>query len=71
MGHGHYVVQSSDTVTVRDVAPSDVVGNDVHRHGAGGVSCRRGRRLVSSTTGDAGRQVHDGNGSVAPTDGSG
>ena len=37
-GCGDYVVQSSDTVAVRDVATSNVVGIDVHRHGTGGVS---------------------------------
>ena len=70
-GRGHYVVRSSDTVAVRDVATPDVVGNDVHRHGTGGVSDSWGRWLISSTTGGTGRQVHDGNGSVAPADGSG
>ena len=32
-GRGHYVVQSSVTVAVCDVATSDAVGNVVHRHG--------------------------------------
>ena len=31
-------VQSSDTVAVRDVATSNVVGDDVPRHGTSGVS---------------------------------
>ena len=33
MGCGHYVVQSSDTVAVHDVATPDVIRNDVHRYG--------------------------------------
>ena len=70
-GRGHYVVHSSDTVAVRDVATSDVIGNDVPRHGTGGVSCSTCRWLVSGTTGDTGCQVHDGDGYVAPMDGSG
>ena len=40
-GRGHYFVQSSYNVAVCDVATSDVVGNYVHRHGTGGVSCSR------------------------------
>ena len=70
-GRMHYVVQSSDTVAVRDVARSDVVGNYVHRHGTGGVSGGRARQLVYSSTGDTSSHVHDGDGPVAPTDGSG
>ena len=37
-GRRHYVVQSSDNVAVCDVATSNVIGNDVPRHGTGGVS---------------------------------
>ena len=37
-GRGHYAVQSSDTVAVRDVTTSNVVRDYVPRHGTGGVS---------------------------------
>ena len=37
-GRGHYIVKSSDTVAVRDVATPNVVGNDAPWHGTDGVS---------------------------------
>ena len=44
-GRGHYVVQSSDPVTVRHVVTPDVVPNDGFGHGTVDVSTSRGRYL--------------------------
>ena len=70
-GRWRYVVKPSDSFAVCYVAASNVVGDDVHRDGTCGVPCRRDRRLVYSSNGALGGQVHGCDGSVAPTDWSG
>ena len=70
-GRGHYVVQSSDTVTVCHVAAPHVVRNDGPRHRTDGVSLGRGRGLVTGAAGGSAGKVHVGHGSVEPSDRSG
>ena len=49
----------------------NAVGDDVHQYRTCGVPCSRDCRLVYSSKGAAGGQVYGGDGSVAPSDGSG
>ena len=63
--------ESSNSGTIRNVVESDVVGNAEHWYGSRGFSVGRGRKTFYDTEGTAGSQIHDSDGPVAPSVGSG
>ena len=70
-GRWFYDVKSSNSGTVRNVAASDVSGNVEYWCGSCGVSGGRSRQAVGNAEGSASSQVHDSDGPVAPSVGSG
>ena len=63
--------ESSNTGTIRDDVTSDVVGNDEHRRRPCSVSYGRCSEVIQDSEGAASGQIHDSNGPVAPSVGSG
>ena len=70
-GHWFYDVESSNSGTVRNVIASDVSGNVEYWCRSCGVSGGRSRQVVGNAEGSASSQVHDSDGPVAPSVGSG
>ena len=70
-GRWFYDVESSNSGTVCNVIASDVSGNVEYWCGSRGLSGGRSRQAVRNAEGPASSQVHDSDGPVAPSVGSG
>ena len=70
-GRGFYDVETSNSGTVCNVVASDVSGNVEYWCGSCGVSGGGGGQAVGDAEGPASSQIHDSDGPVAPSVGSG